>query len=70
MTGPGGGFEHWNHTFSDQTVAVAPIPLGGVGGMVALLGMFALRRGYGGPLPQGLLAFASGGRRKEVQRFA
>jgi len=70
MTGSGGGFEHWNHTFSDQTVAVAPIPLGGVGGIVALLGMFALRRGHGGHLPQRLLAFASGGRRQQVQRFA
>ena len=70
MTSSAGAFETWNHTFSDQTVAVAPIPLGGAGGIVALLGMFALRQGRGGRLPQRFLAFASGGRRQCVQRFA
>jgi hypothetical protein len=63
-------FEAGNMTFASTAPEVAPIPLGGVGGIVALLGMFALRRGYGGRLPQRLLAFASGGRRQQVQRFA
>ncbi len=69
-TSASGAFEAGGVTFASTAPEVAPIPLGGVGGMVALLGMFALRRGYGGHLPQRLLAFASGGRRQQVQRFA
>jgi hypothetical protein len=68
--GTNSGFEAGGVTFASTAPEVAPIPLGGVGGMVALLGMFALRRGHGGLLPQRLLAFASGGRRQQVQRFA
>ena len=69
-SGPASGFEAGNLRFND-TVDVVPIPLGGVGGIVALLGMFALRRGQGGRLPQRLLAFASlAPRRKHLQRFA
>ena len=56
--------------FASNTPEVAPIPLGGVGGIVALLAIFALRRWQGGRLPQRLLAFASGARRQQVQRFA
>lgn len=66
---PGASFELANVAVS-SAVDVAPIPLGGVGGIVALLGMFALRQGQGGRLPQRLLAFASGARRQQVQRFA
>ena len=67
--GPG-NLEFGHIRFASAAPDVVPIPLGGVGGIAALLGMFALRRGYGGRLPQGLLAFASGGRRQQVQRFA
>ncbi len=69
-TSAGGAFEYGGVTFASTAPDVVPIPLGGVGGIVALLGMFALRRGQGGRLPQRLLAFASGGRRQQVQRFA
>ena len=58
-TSNGGGFEFGRVTFASTVPEVAPIPLGGVGGIVALLGMFALRQGQGGLLPQRLLAFAS-----------
>jgi hypothetical protein len=66
---PGAAFEFGNVAVS-EAAAVAPIPLGGVGGIVALLGMVALRRRRGGRLPQRLLAFASGARRQQAQRFA
>jgi hypothetical protein len=69
-TNTNNNFEFAAVTFSNTAPDVVPIPLGGVGGIIALLGMFALRRGYGGHLPQRLLAFASGGRRQQVQRFA
>lgn len=40
-----GGFEFGNVTFSSTAPDVAPIPLGGAGGIIVLLGAFALRRG-------------------------
>jgi hypothetical protein len=70
-TVPNTGFEAASFIYSEGNVAVAPLPLGSAAGLVAFLGMFALRRGQGGRLPQSLLAFASlAPRRRQVQCFA